>query len=238
MDFCKMKPILFNTDMVRAILDGRKTVTRRVVKPQPKGRIAYTCMGYRYGTWGYPDKNAWKYWDDESYKRPDGIATEELGRRWTPPCHTGDILYVRETFFTYKGRYYYKADGNHEKLDELVGASFFKWRPSIHMPKEAARLFLRVTDVRVERLQDITDAGAIAEGIYQVALDVFINGGKWTYERSPAIGYVWTDGPRNCFRWGLWDTTIKTADLPLYGWDANPWVWVIEFDRISKEAAG
>lgn len=144
---------------------------------------------------------------------------------------------MRETFFTYKGRYYYKADGNHEKLDELVGASFFKWRPSIHMPKEAARLFLRVTDVRVERLQDITDAGAIAEGIYQVAADVFINGGNWTYERSPAIGHVWADGPRYCFRWGLWDATIKRTDLPLYGWDANPWVWVIEFERISKEAA-
>lgn len=238
-----MKPILFNADMVRAILDGRKTVTRRVVKPQPNSKLAYACMGYKHGTWGYPDKNAWKYWDDESYKRPDGIAQEELEHRWTPPCHTGDILYVRETFCRFdpdhivdgnKYAYYADATPESERIRKEYG---YKWSPSIHMTKEAARLFLRVTDVRVERLRDITDDGAIAEGIYQVAADVFINGGKWTYERSPAIGHVWSDGPRYCFGCGLWAATIKRTDLQLYGWKANPWVWVIEFKRISKEAA-
>ena len=219
-----MKPILFNTDMVRAILDGRKTVTRRVVKPQPNSKLAYACMGYKHGTWGYPDKNAWKYWDDESYKRTDGIAQEELEHRWTPPCHTGDILYVRETFFTYKGRYYYKADGNHEKLDELVGASFFKWRPSIHMPKEEARLFLRVTDVRVERLQDITEEQAKAEGA--------------NWKNGKNVGVVEKMRRSAIERFAeIWDATIKSADLDTYGWAANPWVWAIEFKRISKEGA-
>lgn len=224
MDFCKMKPILFNTDMVRAILDGRKTVTRRLVKKSTVDKFVIDDNGKLLGSFnaahlewgGYPTI------DDATYQ-------------------PGDILYVRETWdnepvtpgghFRPRGVWYYKADGD-LRPEGWRG----NWHPSIHMPKWAARLFLRVTDVRVEQLQDITDAGAIAEGIYQVAPDVFINGGKWTYERSPAIGYVWTDGPRNCFRWGLWDTTIKTADLPLYGWDANPWVWVIEFKRISKEA--
>ena len=82
------------------------------------------------------------------------------------------------------------------------------WRPSIHMPKEAARLFLRVTDMRVERLQDIDDYGVLAEGL--------------------GVGDPFDE---------LWDSTIKPADLPLYGWDANPWVWVIELERVRNEAA-
>ena len=238
-----MKPILFNTDMVRAILDGRKTVTRRVVKPQPKSHIAYACMGSGCGKWGYPGKDAWEYWDDESFRLPDGISKDELKRLWTPPCHTGDILYVRETwaygyvdttdfecrcnecFFeelkagTKKDsflmpRYFYRT----ESLDGLN----VRWRPSIHMPKEAARLFLRVTGVRVERLQDITSEQIDAEGCKE-----------WAY--SAKTGELLPSGPS--FFQIKWDRTIKPADLPLYGWDANPWVWVIEFERISKEAA-
>lgn len=83
-----------------------------------------------------------------------------------------------------------------------------KWHPSIHMPKEAARLFLRVADVRVEQLQDIDDDGVVAEGM--------------------EIGAHFDE---------LWDSTIKPANRPIYGWAANPWVWVIEFERISEEAA-
>ena len=230
-----MKPILFNTDMVRAILDGRKTVTRRVVKPQPKSHIAYACMGNGCGKWGYPGKDAWEYWDDESFRLPDGISKDEMKRLWTPPCHTGDILYVRETwaygyvdttdfecrcnecFFeelkagTKKDsflmpRYFYRT----ENLDGLN----VRWRPSIHMPKEAARIFLRVTDVRVERLQEIHVYEMEKEGL-RASLGEGIIG-------------AWKD---------TWNSTIKSADLPLYGWAANPWVWVIEFERISKEAA-
>lgn len=225
-----MKPILFNTDMVRAILDGRKTVTRRVVKPQPKGRIAYACMGYRYGTWGYPDKNAWKYWDDESYKRPDGIAQEELERRWTPPCHTGDILYVREMWAhpskaeidngAPANMYLYNADA------PLLPCAYDRWRPSIHMPKDAARLFLRVTDVRVERLQDITADGCKQEGIW----DDYKASSQKYHDALVELAYP------KCFA-ELWNSTIKPSDLSLYGWEANPWVWAIEFKRISKEGA-
>ena len=223
-----MKPILFNTDMVRAILDGRKTVTRRVVKPQPKSHIAYACMGSGCGKWGYPGKDAWEYWDDESFRLPDGISQDELKRIWTPPCHTGDILYVRETWAPmYPDEtskivcgYMYKADDcglRGEVYQKWYDAKYpngkdwcwpGKWRPSIHMPKEAARLFLRVTDVWVERLKEINALSAMDEGVTD-----------------------WNDFVK------LWNSTIKPADLPLYGWDANPWVWVIEFERVRKEAA-
>lgn len=92
-----IKSIIFNTDMVRAILDGRKTVTRRVIKLQPLGRIAYCMAGYKHGTWSYPGADTYKYWGGE-WKLPEGLTREELNRHWTPPCHTDDILYVRETW--------------------------------------------------------------------------------------------------------------------------------------------
>lgn len=208
----RILPILFNTEMVRAILDGRKTVTRRVVKPQPKMRLCYTFAGYGHGKWHYPDKNAWEYWGEE-FKRPDNIESDELKRTWTPPCHTDDILYVQETWspvFVVPRRYLYKV-GCAEANNLLI-----KWRPSIHMPKEAARIFLKVTDVRVERLQEMTASESSKEGIrLPKEYD--------TKERAYILGFA-----------DLWDSTIKKSDFDLYGWDANPWVWVIEFERCEK----
>ena len=193
-----MKPILFNTDMVRAILDGRKTVTRRVIK----------------------DKDIINAWDCESDGTPIAFIDHETGDSHPPafPCQyqPGDILYVRETWArSMAGTYIYKATDTPIILD--------RWRPSIHMPKEAARLFLRVTDVRVERLQDMRLIDCMKEGV-QLTLaeqgDLCIQGVR----------------ARDRFS-GVWDSTIKPADLPLYGWAANPWVWVIEFEQVSKEAA-
>ena len=188
-----MKPILFNTDMVRAILGGRKTVTRRVVKFKPGQNPQWT---------GYI---------------PDGPVL--YGSNNIPasksPYHPGDILYVRETWArSMAGTYLYKATDTPIILD--------RWHPSIHMPKEAARLFLRVTDVLVERLQDIASGQIDAEGCKE-----------WAY--SAKTGELLPSGP-SFFRI-QWDTTIKPANLPIYGWDANPWVWVVEFERVSKEAA-
>ena len=192
-----MKPILFNTDMVRAILKARKTVTRRVIK----------------------DKDIINAWDCESDGTPIAFIDHETGDSHPPtfPCQyqPGDILYVRETWArSMAGTYLYKATDTPIILD--------RWRPSIHMPKEAARLFLRVTDVRVERLQTITPEQIDAEGFKE-----------WAY--SAKTGELLPSSP-SFFRIG-WDKTINPADLPLYGWDANPWVWVIEFERVSKEAA-
>ena len=192
-----MKPILFNTEMVRVIMEGRKTVTRRVVKPQPP---ATSVVRKRGCTWD------WSFWADC-----------DMGHIMKLPYHPGDILWVRETWAKnpFGDGYIYPT--------EVPGAGQ-KWKPSIHMPREAARLFLRVTDVRVERLQDIDDDGAKAEGA--------------NYQDGKNVG--WEEKMRRTAidRFAeIWDNTIKPADLHLYGWEANPWVWVIEFERISKDEA-
>ena len=189
-----MKPILFNTDMVRAILDGRKTVTRRAVKFKPGQNPQWT---------GYI---------------PDGPVL--YGSNNIPasksPYHPGDILYVRETWArSMAGTYIYKATDTPIILD--------RWRPSIHMPKEAARLFLRVTDVRVERLQDMNEVDTAKEGI---RTDV-------QTRRLDDPDFIENFGGIELFK-DLWNSTIKKSDLDSYGWDANPWVWVIEFERCEK----
>ena len=199
-----MKPILFNTDMVRAILDGRKTVTRRVVKPQP---LAEVKTLYRK--------------DDTNFWRTHGA---DWWYEFRSPCVLGDILWVRETWNRdWCDHYIYKADGGSAKAAGYAAEP--KWRPSIHMPKEAARLFLRVTNVRVERLQDIDDDGAKAEGA--------------NYQDGKNVG--WEEKMRRTAidRFAeIWDNTIKPADRLRYGWEANPWVWVIEFERISNQPEG
>ena len=169
----RVLPILFNTDMVRAILDGRKTVTRRLIKLQSSGDWC-TVLG-------------------------------EIA-----PYQPGDVLYVRETYMDYAGLNMYKADCDKYRLESLKLAGF-KWSPSIHMPKEAARIWLKVTNVRVERLQDITPDDATKEG---------------TKETFPPLA-------RDEFR-DIWNSTLKKSDLDRYGWEASPWVWVIEFERCEK----
>ena len=189
-----MKPILFNTEMVRAILDGRKTVTRRVAFKADEFR-EFPCASYPDGWWFRGRVYA-------SWRKAMGSVGGVMS---LCKYRTGDILWVRETWAKdpFRDGYIYPT--------EIPGAGQ-KWRPSIHMPREAARIFLRVTDVRVERLKEITFRDIGREGV------------KW-----------WED---SCEKWvKTWNSTIKPADQHTYGWDANPWVWVIEFDRISKEDA-
>lgn len=208
------KPILFNTDMVRAILDGRKTVTRR----RPSKRIE--DKWFDYAEW------------IAAVKTPGStsLAEKEFYEEY-PPYHPGDILYVRETWnisnmwscgnkvtFIYRGDKSEEdsamtisvSDDAFDKYGEMMYSNMPEWRPSIHMPKEAARIFLKVKDVRVERLQDIDDDQAVKEGCNDYS--------------STAFGF--------CY---LWDSTIKKSDFDRYGWDANPWVWVIEFERVTEE---
>lgn len=215
-----MKPILFNTEMVRAILDGRKTVTRRLVKDPPNNVHAGRCV---LGA---------------------GLFDEATHMRVVAPSiKIGDILYVRETWHKYRVKkpqkavpvdfaevqYLYRADGEVANSD----GSPFAWRPSIHMPKEAARIFLRVKDVRIERLQDITQDEAVKEGCTGVPCDC---SNIDEHGCVDCFNTGWVEPPTIDFMW-LWDSTIKPADLPAYGWEANPWVWVIEFERINKEEA-
>lgn len=205
-----MKPTLFNTEMVRALLKGQKTVTRRVVKPQPKGRLVPELPN-----------SCW----------PGYFAEEGTPRVVRPPYFPGEILYVRETWCDPSGTGYpflYKADMpmHWDAEDTEIGVAIdlkaedYTWRPSIHMPQEAARIFLRVTDVRVERLHDIRGDSCVAEG---ASLYFGPAGGREEYYRSRFAE--------------LWDSTIKPADHTSYGWEVNPWVWVIEFERISAEEA-
>lgn len=190
-----MKSILFSVEDVRAILDGRKTVTRRMIKfPEGQtGRLSSnSCLFY-----------------------PGGIKY--------PSYHPGDILYVREpwgcysyddpesnaAYFLYRADYEPNARGYWYEPEHVHFCDFPRWRPSLQMPKEAARIFLRVTDVKVDKLQCITRDEALREGA------------------NPACAVI---------HFGtLWDSHVKVADLPRYGWDANPWVWVISFERISRE---
>lgn len=213
-----IKPILFNTEMVRAILDGRKTCTRRVIKPQPQSRLCYTYAGSHkscIGKWAYPNRGAHEFWGEE-YKLPENITDEELSKRWNPPYHTDDILYVRETWKKAPNGYYYYEDWQRNDIADVT-----KWEPSIHMPKEAVRIWLKVTDVRVERLQDITDDGAKAESA--------------NWKNGKNVG--WEEKMRRTAveRFAeTWESTIKKADKHIHGWNANPYVWVIEFERCEK----
>ncbi len=240
----RVLPILFNTEMVRAIPDDRKTVTRRLVKfpkyiqEQENGLYTLFTEGTCY--------------EDQHF--------EQIVDYLKKPYQPGDILYVRETWrvgawdirnqmiaFDYK-------DGTCEKLTyindrelfvrlvsqsredarkagcEYNGADFVwekgkspcRWHPSIHMPKEAARIWLKVTDVRVERLQEITVNDCVNEGAYWIP-------------KNPE--FIIRDSVKHAaikeFS-KLWESTIKKSDLDRYGWAANPWVWVIEFERCGK----
>lgn len=242
------KPILFNTDMVMAILDGRKTVTRRLIKPQPKARLSYLFAGYGCGKWSYPSKGAVEIWGAD-YQSPDDLTEEEKGMLWTPPCHTDDILYVRETWcLRYDGeKYFYKADKNTPREENrLIDYDHVSWKPSIHMPKEAARIFLKVTNVRVELLQEITEEQALSEGApddsdYPIS-KVYCprcRGEGLIGAVGANLGYMEVDCP-DCdtaikrFK-NIWNSTIKKSDFDSYGWYANPWIWVIEFERIEVE---
>jgi hypothetical protein len=202
-----MKPILFNTPMVQAILQNRKTTTRRPVK-----NLAISDNGNGYFTAKEIHKGEITEYLDETFGGPyDFVIANAVEYA---PYQKGDILYVRETFIKSDDGYCYKADIKvPSESEDLRKAYGYKWKPSIHMPKEAARIFLRVTGVTAERLQDITEEQAKKEGF-----------------KSNGISIV---GAR-CEFVELWNSTIKKQDLDKYGLEANPWVWVIEFERCEK----
>lgn len=213
-----MKPILFNTDTVRAILDERKTVTRRVIKQSALDRFVIDDDGELIGSLYQNDKECIVY-----------PSVDDC------PYQPSDILYVRETWAEWHKRFAYKASsfGSEKYIEKDGTESVIKWRPSIHMPREAARIFLRVTEVRVERLQDITATQIEREGIR--LYDDICRDESW----HPSF-YDPDSGGSPSLIIGIsrmWDSIIKPDDRALYGWDANPWVWVIEFQRISREEA-
>ncbi|MFC4688628.1 hypothetical protein ACFO4P_16930 [Epilithonimonas pallida] len=205
----KYKPILFSTEMVQAILAVRKTQTRRT-----QGLSSLNKNPDLYGLGNVQINGVFNFYLKENEK---GIWIE-------PKYQPGDILWVRETFIDvgdqaefFEGiRFHYKADNS------FVGC--WPWKPSIHMPKEAARIFLEVTNVRCERLQDISEEDAIAEGVES----------SYTVCRNPGYAYKNYEkyydfiSPISSFA-SLW-RVINGAD----SWKANPWVWVYQYKKIEK----
>lgn len=213
----KERPILFSSEMVRAILDGRKTQTRRVIR--------YSHL------WAY---GAFSHDDNRGYAELSAVPTFDPMYSVSKPCpygQPGDLLWVRETFclwdattddyegdlhrgklpvpnerniHSWKKRVQYRAST--ECDDESYG-----WRPSIHMPRWASRITLQVTGVRVERVQDISEADAVAEGMEVVPIGT----ATWTNRQSFSI---------------LWD---KINAKRGHSWESNPWVWVIEFKQVQ-----
>lgn len=224
-----IKPILFNTEMVRAILDGRKTCTRRICKDANEYTVPdmdfYNADRRTYAVHNFADK-----------EQMEQLSTAE---RTCPIC-PGDILYVRETWEHFDccccegdehGNCYQEPQQNvlnksygcymYRATDEIYGDA--RWHPSIHMPKEAARIWLKVTDVRVERLQEITVDGCHREGI-NIETSAVTDGETLNRNHDFSLEKFEI----------LWDSTVKKSDIDRYGWDANPYVWVISFERCEK----
>lgn len=225
----KVLPILLNTEMVQAILDGQKSCTRRVVKVQPDEKHTFP-LGFVMGSMYAKDLGCFGFGINEN-----GGSIQFA----KPPYQVGNILYVRETVWQKIG-YYLDIDGEtkpswynefkyvaSDKKPETGWNYSWAKRPSIHMPKEAARIWLKVTDVRVERLQEITKDECIKEGIYPsncrncnaaFGCDTCLDEGYDELDKFVEV----------------WNSTVKKSDLDKYGWDSNPWVWIIEFERCEK----
>lgn len=214
----KERPILFSAPMVRAILEDRKTQTRRIIK-SPKKKLAKRLPVHVVPFIGNKDLPTWKYgfcMDNDRVVNFHGLC---------PYGKPGDRLWVRETFA--HGRIdklphpcKYRAD--HPDADTVPGQYGRAWTPSIHMPRWASRIDLLITNVRVERLQDISEGDAKNEGLTFETADP-----PFYYVDGDKTRASYADTPRRSFA-GLWESINGKGS-----WDANPWVWVVEFERVK-----
>ena len=209
----KYKPILFSTEMVQAILEGRKTQTRRIVKPQP-------TLGN--GTWDV--RNLDEFFDENGkYCCIPKINTVEVKSVKIKP---GDILWVRETWQTT----YNESTNNWDSIYKADGGFWIdddgpmKWKPSIFMPRKYARIFLEVTNVRVERLRDISESDAYKEGFGPVITEEYPAPGKFVNHLNKHHMFTAIDSFAS-----MWVKLNGTG-----AWKANPWVWVYEFKVVEK----
>lgn len=206
----KERPILFSAPMVRALIDGRKTVTRRIVKERPGHRIDVTRNSIPVYVTGAPDDGG------EPIRCPYGVPEDRL---WVKETYAFSKAFDRTKprevpgIQGDRGTVWWAADGAEEESWINRG----RWRPSIHMPRWASRTTLEIVDVRVERLQDITEEDARAEGV--------------TPFRKDPEGDCWTDGTyRTAFEF-LWN---EINGWNPNSWESNPWVWRIEFRRLPS----
>lgn len=222
-------PILFSGPMVRAILERTKTQTRRVITPQPERRIVKTAGAI---TWRYPDREGIDP-DSPMFRCPYGQPGDRLWVRETWALTCGGGWACDPSYLTYRaggdGRVIrpdrFSPIGNIEQRPQPPPG---KWKPSIHMPRWASRITLEVRAVRVERLQDITEADCESEGCERSRLlpkdcNPF---------RANALGYLppLQDGTRRGAFACLWNLLNEKRG---HGWESNPWVWVIEFEKVS-----
>ncbi|UHG93290.1 hypothetical protein [Spirosoma oryzicola] len=219
----KFRPILFSTLMVQALLAGTKTQTRRLVKPQPESEAKFSAL--------IVDQSHARFWiDNRTLSDP---AADPMIADVKVPYQIGDVLWVRETFLDAEDyacsdydpedpesepRFSYRADCPKDQW------SVYHWKPSLFMPAEAARIFLKVTSIRVERLQDISEADAIAEGI--TVVDKLNDGTHYHYEVAGSD--IYSISPATTYQ-KLWEKINGNGS-----WDENPFVWVYEFERIEK----
>jgi hypothetical protein len=231
----KERPILFSSEMVKAILEGRKTMTRRIMKVQPPNdgedyQVCRILAGDR--------RNVGKY----RWVNKNCLAARVNAPYFSLPWENGDRLWVRETWYyeehmhdstaggpdlpgdLYSHRLVFKADCPDYPVN--VGVGQHGWRPSIFMPRWASRILLEVTDIKVERLQDITEGDAEKEGInehpYEYADSTY-------YDERPWIAGL--EANISAFA-GLWDSI--NGRKPGKSWNDNPWVWGIEFKVITQ----
>lgn len=259
-----MKPIIFSTPMVQAILEGRKTQTRRVVKPQPnEGHNGYwysIVKGHHYTIQGLASNV-----QDGSILRPWGPQAFVLR---CAPYQQGEVLWVRETwgsygvddpdsnavYTLYRADYSADAKGYWHEPEHINWCDFPKWRSPIYMPCEDARIYLRVTNARVERVQDISWKDALSEGIdHSPGEDEDLcnyceiearDRGVRNYGNGPVmcVDGGGCDRAQQAFEddcvdyfYELWDSINEKRG---FGWATNPWVWVYEFERIEPLKEG
>lgn len=197
--------LMFKAPLVRAILEGRKTQTRRIVKPQP-------APDKRFQGW-ILDSTDRKRIGKASWGHGTGGLVSDIECIGSPCGKPGDRIYVRETFAPYERDCFYRADSGSTAMGP--------WKPAIHMPKELARIWLEVTGVRVERLQDISESDCWAEGVEEVMYEF---DGVSQCEMAKRLGCC-IDDAKPLFA-QLWESTGGD-------WDANPWVWVVDFKVLS-----
>ena len=202
----KTHPILFSTEMVQAILAGRKTMTRRVMKPQPSENVLWSSFGFSTLT---PENHI-----EGRGNFPEGYGSKFFKLKYGKP---GDLIWVRETFHKHtSGNYIYKSTEEPYKV--------YPWKPSIHMPKDAARIWLRITNLRVERLKNITEEDAIAEGVENIT------------ESKYGFLCTWYDSETGDTILGTAETAFSYLWKSINGeqsWEENPFVWVVEFEVLS-----
>lgn len=222
----KERPIIFNTTMVKAIIEGRKTQSRRLVKPQPK-----PFGGSAGGYWWRCNYVQSMVRVEEELQNPcelyEGFIDEV-----NPFGKKGDRLWVRETFGmkirniggTPHESYVYKADKpNAIACYDCNGVSYpVRWKPSIHMPRSAARILLEITKIRIERINQISSQDAVQEGLRKLPAS-----GRYVVNQGDQYFGAASSNPCEVFKW-LWESIYGSNS-----WDLNPWVWVVEFNVIQ-----